>query len=265
MKPLLTIFRKCLVPFCVLGLAQPLWAQQDHAGHGQGDGNGQGHTMTQRAEESQGAAGMNHGDGMQRAGQDGMSMGDGMMMEHMQQMHSNMHRAESNSGQSAFDLIKEVVDQLEANPNTDWAQVNIAALRQHLMDMNRVTLYAEVAATDIDGGARFAVTGDRETRDAIRRMVPDHAAQIQQEIGWNTEVEEIRGGLSLIVSSDDPAQVAKIRGLGFMGFMVQGNHHAAHHVLMAGGQPSSDEMMANGTGHSMGHGEDQQGSAHGSH
>jgi hypothetical protein len=31
---------------------------------------------------------------------------------------------------------------LKANPRTDWSKVNIAALREHLIDMNEVTLQA---------------------------------------------------------------------------------------------------------------------------
>ena len=34
-------------------------------------------------------------------------------------------------GQAAFGTIQEVVQILEADPTTDWAKVNIAALRQH--------------------------------------------------------------------------------------------------------------------------------------
>ena len=42
-------------------------------------------------------------------------------------------------GQDAFGTIQEIVQILEADPNTDWSKVNIAALREHLIDMNEVT------------------------------------------------------------------------------------------------------------------------------
>ena len=45
-------------------------------------------------------------------------------------------------GQEAFGTIQEIVRMLEADPSTDWAKVNIAALREHLIDMNEVTLRA---------------------------------------------------------------------------------------------------------------------------
>ena len=48
------------------------------------------------------------------------------------------------AGQDAFAAIQEVVEILTADPKTDWSKVNIDALRQHLIDMNNVTLNAKV-------------------------------------------------------------------------------------------------------------------------
>ena len=45
-------------------------------------------------------------------------------------------------GQDAFGAIQEVVQILDADPTTDWSKVNISALREHLIDMNEVTLHA---------------------------------------------------------------------------------------------------------------------------
>lgn len=257
----------CITGLMLIGLslASPsLLAQQNHEQHAQEESSGQEHGMRQQG-NGNGDGMMNRngqnggrGGGMNRNGQSGDDggmmdhgdeaggMGGGMMMQRMQNMHSNMHAGDANSGQSAFDLISEVVDQLAANPDTDWENVNIEALRQHLADMNQVTLYAEVESTEIEGGARYVVSGDGRTRDAIKRMVPTHAAQLQGEIGWNTETETSRKGVRLTVTSDDPAQTAKIRGLGFIGFMVQGEHHDDHHLMMAGGQPMADGGMNHG-------------------
>lgn len=230
-----------------------LLAQQDHETHGQGQGQDQGRKMRQ-----DGAGGMNREGGSggmmnRERGQEG-GMGGGMMVQRMEQMHTNLHSGDSHSGQSAFDLISDVVDQLEANPDTDWERVNIAALRQHLVDMNQVTVYAEVNATDVDGGASYVVTGSGMTRAAIKRMVPMHAAQLQDEIGWKADTAINRAGVTLVVTSEDPTQVAKIRGLGFLGFMVQGEHHEGHHLVMAGGQLADHGAMDHG---SMNHGAGQ--------
>jgi hypothetical protein len=120
--------------------------------------------------------------------------------------------------------------------------------------MNQVTLYAEVNATDVAGGARYVVTGSGITRAAIKRMVPMHAAQMQGEIGWKADNQVNRAGVTLTITSEDPAQVAKIRALGFLGFMVLGEHHEGHHLMMAGGQPADHSSMDHG---SMNHGSGQ--------
>ena len=229
----------------VVGLSlasSALVAKQDHQGHDQGQ-----KRMMQRNGQSEEGPMTREGGGMmnREEGQEG-GMG-GEMTQRMEKMHTNWHRGDSNSGQSAFDLISEVVDQFEANPDTDWESVNIAALRQHLVDMNQITLYAQIEAADVDGGARYVVTGNGITRDAIKRMVPTHAAQLQSEIGWTTATETKRGGVTLTVTSADPAQAAKIRGLGFLGFMVQGEHHEGHHLMMAGGQSMDHSSMSQGS------------------
>ena len=78
-------------------------------------------------------------------------------------------------GQSEFAAIQEIVAILEADPKTDWSKVSIEALRQHLIDMDNVTLKSQVTTTDLAGGVRFSVTGADEIRASIRRMVFAHA------------------------------------------------------------------------------------------
>lgn len=43
-------------------------------------------------------------------------------------------------GQEAFGTIQEIVRILESDPATDWSKVNIGALREHLIDMDEVTM-----------------------------------------------------------------------------------------------------------------------------
>jgi hypothetical protein len=85
-------------------------------------------------------------------------------------------------GQAAFSAIQEIVDMLEADSRTDWAKVNLEALRQHLIDMNNVTLAAEVKSERVEGGVRFRVTGAGSVTHSIRRMLSAHAA-IMQGVG----------------------------------------------------------------------------------
>jgi hypothetical protein len=138
-------------------------------------------------------------------------------------------------GQDAFGAIQEIVRILEADPRTDWSQVDIAVLREHLIDMNEVTLRAKAGAERVDGGLRITVTGTGRTLEAIRRMIPAHAREIDGRTGWSVTTSPVTDGVILTVTSSDPSQVVKIRGLGFMGIMVRGAHHQPHHLAMARG------------------------------
>jgi hypothetical protein len=172
-------------------------------------------------------------------GQQGMH---GPMMDHHamqghQGMHGTMGQAHQPTmpGQAAFGTIQEVVQILEADPNTDWSKVSIDRLRQHLIDMDEVTLRAAANERPIDNGVEITVTGDGRTLEAIKRMVPPHVHELSQ-IGWNAAIEDLPNGVKLTVTSTDPKQVAKVKALGFMGIMVQGAHHQPHHLMMAKGE-----------------------------
>jgi hypothetical protein len=137
-------------------------------------------------------------------------------------------------GQSAFAAIQEIVELLMADPETDWTRVDIEALRQHLIDMDNVTLRARVSAREIEGGARFEATSeDTAVTTSIRAMVPAHAAAMDGAEGWTMQAEEIPGGAALTVTGNDPV---RIRALGFIGVMTVGMHHQAHHFALATGQ-----------------------------
>ena len=163
-------------------------------------------------------------------------------------IHENLLANESNSlpnssslqpampGQAAFGTIQEIVTILEADPTTKWANVDIAALRQHLIDMDEVTMNSNIERSEIPGGLKMVVTGNKRTADALQRMVPTHNQMTLKSFNeWNTNVEIIDNGVVLSVTSDDTAEVDKIRGLGFIGIMVKGAEHPAHHLMMAKG------------------------------
>jgi hypothetical protein len=77
----------------------------------------------------------------------------------MMEMHGAMTGQPTLSGQDAFGAIQEVVQILQADPATDWSKVNIDALREHLIDMNEVTLHAIATERVLDNGVEIAVTG----------------------------------------------------------------------------------------------------------
>lgn len=140
-------------------------------------------------------------------------------------------------GQAAFAAIQEIEELLEADPSTEWSKVDIEALRRHLIDMNNVTLAAEVKNEPIDGGMRFVVTGVGAVADSVRRMVTAHAATMNGIGEWRFEATPTDAGAVLTVHVP-PKDVEKLHGLGFIGVMTRGMHHQQHHLMIArGGNP----------------------------
>ena len=165
--------------------------------------------------------------------QGGMHGGAGQ--HNMMGMHSGMTGQPTLPGQDAFGAIQEVVQILEADSTTDWSKVNIDALREHLIDMNEVTLHAAAAERVLGNGIEIAVTGEGRTLEAIKRMVPAHVAE-PVKLGWNAKTEDLPNGVKLTVITGDPKELTKLKALGFMGIMVQGGHHQPHHLMMAKGE-----------------------------
>ena len=140
------------------------------------------------------------------------------------------------AGQGAFGAIQEIVALLRTDPQTDWSKVDIDSLRQHLIDMDNVTLRAAVRKELVDGGMRLEITGDGQTLVAIQRMIPDHARALDGMNGWTIRAETIPTGAILSASTRIPAEIVTIRALGFAGLLVLGDHHRAHHLAMARGK-----------------------------
>ncbi len=141
-------------------------------------------------------------------------------------------------GQAAFAAITQVVRVLEADSSTDWSRVDIEALRQHLIDMDLVTLRSRVRQEAVPGGLAMEITGEDEVAGAIRRMVGMHSTVLPGAGPWRATTSEIAGGMRLVVTAaapGDAALVSRIRGLGFIGMMTEGEHHAEHHLLLARG------------------------------
>ncbi len=139
-------------------------------------------------------------------------------------------------GQGAFAALSEVVRVLEADPDTDWGQVDLAGLRAHLVDMDRLVSDTIVEETPLPDGLSAMATGDTDTIATLRRMVPAHAAQLAQDDRWTVEAVDAENGVELRVTSGDPAVVARIKGLGFFGLMASQDHHREHHMMMARGE-----------------------------
>ncbi|MBP6773996.1 MAG: hypothetical protein KA154_13435 [Gemmatimonadaceae bacterium] len=160
-------------------------------------------------------------------------------MQHTPGMeHASGPALPTQGGQSAFAAVSEIVKLLESDPKTDWSKVNLEALRQHLIDMDAVTLRARVKQSTVTRGLSMDVTGDAPVAAAIRRMVGAHAPTLEALGGWRASTAPIPGGMRLtVVASDasDSATVTRIRALGFIGLMTQGDHHTQHHLMIATG------------------------------
>jgi hypothetical protein len=143
----------------------------------------------------------------------------------------------SEPGQGAFAAIAEIVAKLEINPETNWDTVNISGLREHLRDMDVVTIYAKAVAKEIDSGMQFTVTGSTDVAQSIRRMTLAHAAVMGGVKGWEYTAQNIDGG-AMITVIVPPQDKDKIKALGFFGMMASGSHHQAHHWKMASGHNS---------------------------
>lgn len=139
-------------------------------------------------------------------------------------------------GQEAFGTIQEIVQILESDPKTDWSKVNLSGLREHLIDMNELTMNARAHPTQIPGGLKIEVIGTGRTVAAIQRMVPAHAPMINGHNGWHVMAKLLPNGALLTATASDPKEAAHIRGLGFIGLMATGAHHQAHHLGIAEGK-----------------------------
>jgi hypothetical protein len=181
-----------------------------------------------------------HSQMMQGQGEMHDGISGGMGMRGGMGGHGGMHGQQSAGavtmpGQDAFGAIQEIVQILQSDPKTDWSKVNIEAFRQHLIDMNEVTLHAAATPHVFDTGIEFTVTGEGRTIEAIKRMVPAHVKELR-EIGWTANTDEVPNGVKLTVTASEAQPLTKLKALGFMGIMVQGAHHQPHHLLMAMGQ-----------------------------
>ena len=150
-----------------------------------------------------------------------------------QQIHSSSPKE---AGQAGFAAIAEIVVILQADPKTDWSSVNIAGLREHLLDMQALTTGARVTETKTQTGLVVEVTGDERAIKAAKNMVPAHANVLSQTTAWRASTETTPKGVTFRISAESAEERQKLRALGFFGIMATGAHHQQHHLAMAKGQ-----------------------------
>jgi hypothetical protein len=182
---------------------------------------------------------------------DHSAMGDSTMgdstMDHseMGMDHAAMMKASKSApsallieaGNDAFGTVQEVVRLLSNDPDTDWSKVNLEALRLHLLDMEDMVSNVKVLSqTPIDYGMVAVVkpTTNRAS-EALKRIFMAHPQMLKSESGFDMKVGFDYGQYTLTTTTSNPADVDKIRGLGYIGLMAFGSHHQAHHVSIAKG------------------------------
>jgi hypothetical protein len=157
-------------------------------------------------------------------------------MDHMAAVEGDVQAAvPTQPGQSAYAALGEVVQIMLADPRTDWARADIDTLRTHLVDMDNVTLRADVVTTRLPNGAIFHVSGEGPVAGSIQRMTRSHFAESDLGKSWKMTVQPTSSGADVTVVSPNSTDAAEIAGLGFFGILTMGAHHQPHHLMMARG------------------------------
>ncbi|SFR39226.1 hypothetical protein [Litoreibacter janthinus] len=150
--------------------------------------------------------------------------------------HGHQSNAPAETGQSQFAAIAEIVTMLRDEPETDWANVDIKALRDHLVDMDNVTTKASVQQEKNGLSVIFSITGDALVATSVQRMVLAHSPMLQASTNWKVLSEKIEHGATMMVRVSSEDEMKQILGLGFFGLMTIGAHHQQHHLMIATGR-----------------------------
>ncbi|MDZ7657716.1 hypothetical protein [Fodinibius sp.] len=153
----------------------------------------------------------------------------------------NMHQNSTpltEPGNDIFGTIQEVVQKLEANPDTDWSQVNLEALRQHLLDMKAFTEEVEILSKDqIEKGIAITVRPHSERAvQALEKLFSMHPDMIKKEKGWDMNAKQNGNNWMITCTTNNESEVQKIRALGYIGLLSEGAHHQLHHWMIATGK-----------------------------
>ncbi|MFP4622528.1 MAG: hypothetical protein ACLFM7_14565 [Bacteroidales bacterium] len=141
-------------------------------------------------------------------------------------------------GNEVFGTIQEVVQKLEADPDTDWSEVDLEALRQHLLDMKAFTEEVEVLSKKpVENGVKIQVRPkSKQAVGALKRLFSMHPAMLKKEKGWEMKTQKQGKQWTIICTTDEQTEVDRIRALGYIGLLAEGAHHQRHHWMIATGE-----------------------------
>lgn len=139
-------------------------------------------------------------------------------------------------GQGMFGAMSEINAMLEKS-DTSWENVDIDRLWEHLRDMDALMTDVTVTKTNLPDGVRMLVSGEGSAKRAMDNMLPTHSSFLRSvRPEWDIQIEQVENDYLLTVTASNLVEAQRIRALGFSGFMVQDDHHAAHHLGLALGE-----------------------------
>lgn len=138
-------------------------------------------------------------------------------------------------GGDALGSVQRMVGVLMADPETDWGEIRLTRLRDHLVDLNEIMMSARAEERDVDGGIEVTVGGSERTLAALRRVVPEHVRRMDGFRGWNIAIEDAGESLRVVIRSDKADEVEVVRAVGFFGFLASGVHHPENHLAVVKG------------------------------
>ena len=141
------------------------------------------------------------------------------------------------AGNAIFGTIQETIKMLDTDPNTNWEKVDLEGLRQHLIDMENFTTGVDVLSQkNIAKGAEIVIRAkSEEAHHSLERALKAHPSMMESETGWTMGVKQNKERFTLTIETQKPAEVARLRALGYIGVMALGDHHQVHHWMMASG------------------------------
>lgn len=161
--------------------------------------------------------------------------------EHSFEYHEQITQQEvpslTEAGNDIFATIQEVITKLNTDTNINWDEVNIEALREHLLDMRDMTINVEVISQNrLENGSEILIRPSTDrAKQAMERVLSAHPEQLKQEANWQMQVQKRGDKYLLTTVTEKPEEVNKIIGLGYIGLMAYGSHHQPHHWSMATG------------------------------
>ena len=142
------------------------------------------------------------------------------------------------NGNDAFGTIQEAIQALNDKKDLDWSKVKIETLRQHLQDMNNMTLNVEILSQEnVENGARVIVKPhNAEVRASLERVLAAHPPQMKRETGWTMNIIQEKDFFTIETTTQVISETEKVRALGYIGWMALGNHHQHHHWALINGE-----------------------------